>query len=70
MNGYRLLTTIVSAGKGKLIVKSAVDAGSFGGTVMSGRGISPSSIAAILGIDTKKDVVFIVAESEKKSCLS
>ena len=69
MNGYRLLTTIVSAGKGKLIVKSAVDAGSFGGTVMSGRGISPSSIAAILGIDTKKDVVFIVTESEKKDTI-
>lgn len=65
MSRYILLTTIVSSGKGNLIVKSAVAAGSFGGTVLSGRGISPSSIAALLGVDTKKDVVFIVCESDK-----
>lgn len=66
MSDFILLTTIVSSGKGNLIVKSAVDAGSFGGTIFTGRGISPSSIAAMLGIDTKKDVVFIVSEAEKK----
>lgn len=69
MTGYELLITIVSAGKGKMIVQSAVKAGSFGGTVLSGRGISPSAMAALLGIDTKKDVVFIVAESEKKELI-
>ena len=37
MNGYVLLTTIVSSGKGNMIVKSAVDAGSFGGTILTGR---------------------------------
>ncbi len=67
MNGYVLLTTIVSSGKGNMIVKSAVDAGSFGGTILTGRGISPSSIAALLGIDTKKDIVYIVSSVEKKN---
>ncbi len=66
MTKFALLTTIVSNGKGNLIVKAAVDAGSFGGTIFTGRGISPSSIAALLGIDTKKDVVYIVCDYEKK----
>lgn len=63
---YELLTTIVTSGKGSAIVKAAVDAGSFGGTIFSGRGISPSSVAAMLGIDTKKDVVYIVVDSDSK----
>ncbi|MBR6295432.1 MAG: transcriptional regulator [Treponema sp.] len=66
---FTLITTIVSHGKGDKIMDAAVKAGSSGGTVLHGRGISPNAIAAALGIESTKDIVFILAENESKSSI-
>ncbi|HCA19662.1 MAG TPA: transcriptional regulator, partial [Treponema sp.] len=53
---YSLIITIVSHGKADLVTLAATQAGSTGGTVLRGRGISPNAIAAALGIESAKDV--------------
>lgn len=63
---YSLLIGIVLHDKGELITTSAVVAGSFGGTVLMGRGLSSSRFAAALGIESSKDVVYILTDDEYK----
>ena len=66
---YSLLVGIVLHDKGELITKAAVEAGSFGGTVLMGRGLSSSRFAAALGIESSKDVVYILTDDEKKQTI-
>ena len=55
---YSLLIAVVLHDKGEIITGAAVSAGSFGGTVLMGRGLSSSRFAAVLGIESSKDVVY------------
>ncbi len=66
---YSLLVGIVLHDKGEVITKAAVEAGSFGGTVLMGRGLSSSRFAAALGIESSKDVVYILTDDEKKQTI-
>lgn len=60
---YSLLVVTVPFGKAELISASAVEAGSFGGTVFIGRKISASNLAAAFGLgESKVEVVYIVVE--------
>ena len=79
MSLYTLLISDVPHNKGELLTQAAVSAGSFGGTILSGRGISHNKVAAALGIESARDIVFILTEDDKtetiagaivKSCLS
>ena len=67
MTDFVLIVSIVSHGKQELVTDSAVRAGSFGGTTLKGRGISSNSIVAALGIDSVKDVVYIVCQRSQES---
>ena len=66
MTDFVLIVPIVSHGKQELVTDSAVKAGSFGGTTLKGRGISSNSIVAALGIDSVKDVVYIVCQRSQE----
>lgn len=67
MTDFVLIVSIVSHGKQELVTDSAVRAGSFGGTTLKGRGISSNYIVAALGIDSVKDVVYIVCQRSQES---
>ena len=66
---YLLLIGIVPYGKGELLNEAAVGAGSFGGTVLKGRGISANGIAAALGIESSKDLIYILTEDSTKEAI-
>lgn len=67
---YTLLISIVPHAKGERVNEAAVKAGSFGGTVLRGRGISANGIAAALGIESSKDIVYILTVNEQKEAIS
>lgn len=65
MSRFRLLVSIVPHNMAELISNAAVSAGSFGGTVAMGRGISANAFIAALGIgDSMKDIVYILTEDQ------
>ena len=67
MSAFYLLLAEVPQNKAELVSDSAVKAGSFGGTVLRGKGISSSGIADALGLGAKtKDIVLILVEQENK----
>ncbi len=66
---YILLVAIVPHDRGELVTGAAVAAGSFGGTVLMGRGISANGLAAALGMETSQDVVYILTEEPKKDAI-
>ena len=67
---YTLLISIVPHTKGERVTEAAVKAGSFGGTVLRGRGISANGIAVALGIESSKDIVYILTVNEQKEAIS
>lgn len=67
MSAFYLLLAEVPQNKAELVSDSAVKAGSFGGTVLRGKGISSSGLADALGLGAKtKDIVLILVEQENK----
>jgi len=68
---YKLIVSVVPHDKGELITKAATDAGSTGGTVLMGRGISGNSFVTALGLgETSQDVVYILTDYEQKENIS
>ena len=62
MGSFKLILVNVPHGKSELVSKAAVQAGSFGGTVTMGRGISPNPVLSALGFgDSTRDLVIILA---------
>ncbi|MBQ3800651.1 MAG: transcriptional regulator [Treponema sp.] len=62
MGSFKLILVNVPHGKSELVSSAAVQAGSFGGTVAMGRGISPNSLLSALGFgDSTRDIVIILA---------
>ncbi len=73
MSTYKLLFVNVPYGKSELISNAAVNAGSFGGTVAMGRGLSSNVLLSALGFgDSTRDLLIILsAESEyREICTS
>ena len=70
MSRFRLLVSIVPHNKAELISNAAVSAGSFGGTVAMGRGISANAFIAALGIgDSMKDIVYILTDDQNHKAI-
>ncbi|MCI5829721.1 MAG: P-II family nitrogen regulator [Treponema sp.] len=66
MSSHKLITVIVPHNKSNIISESAQKSGSFGGTVLTGRGISANKLLGFLGLgETSLDIVIILTESEK-----
>lgn len=71
MTKYTLLVSIVPHDKGELVTGAAVKAGSFGGTVLMGRGISANKFVAAMGFgETSKDIVYILTEKKQKEIIA
>lgn len=61
MNSFSLLAAFVPHSKAEKISDAAIKAGSFGGTVFTGRHISENSIAALFGVgEWTQDIVLIL----------
>ena len=70
MSAFSLIISLVPHDRGEKLTRAAVSAGCGGGTVLMGRGLSKSNLAAILGTgETTKDLIYMVVESEKKSAI-
>ena len=68
MSRFSLIINIVPHDRGEKLTKAAVEAGCGGGSVLMGRALAKSNFGAILGTgETKKDLIYTVVESEKKS---
>ena len=67
MSMFSLLISIVPHDKGEKLTAAAVAAGCGGGTVLMGRGLAQSNLAAVLGLgETTKDVIYMIVESRQK----
>ncbi|MBQ0039638.1 MAG: transcriptional regulator [Treponema sp.] len=68
MSIFRLITAMVPHGKCDLISNAAQKAGSWGGTVVTARGISANNFLDFLGLgETSQEIVMILTEAEKCS---
>ena len=66
MNTFKLITAIVPHNRCNSVSEAAQKAGSWGGTVLTGRGISANKFLDFLGLgETSLDVMMILTESEK-----
>ena len=68
---YELIVVIASEGQTELVMDAARGAGARGGTVLSGKGTGARQAEKFLGISlaNEKDVVMIVAPTEKKAAI-
>lgn len=66
-----LIITIANEGYSQDIMKAAKKGGATGGTLINGRGLDTDKMIKFLGItiEQEKDVVLIIAESEKKESI-
>ncbi len=70
MSTYKLLFVNVPHGKSELISNAAVQAGSFGGTVAMGRGISPNPLLSALGFgDSTRDILIILSKETEYTAI-
>lgn len=68
MSSHKLITAIVPHNKCNIISDAAQKSGAWGGTVLTGRGISSSKVLDFLGLgETSLEVIMILTESEKCS---
>ncbi len=72
MGAFKLILVNLPHGKSEQASKAAVQAGSFGGTVAMGRGISPSPLLSALGFgDSSRDLLIILSkENEYRNIFS
>lgn len=67
MSLLKLIVSIVPHDKGERLTRAAVNAGCGGGSVVMGRGLAKSNLAAILGFgESTKDIIYMVVEDSKK----
>jgi len=71
MENYKLLISIVPHDRGERLIRAAMESGCQGGTVLSGRGLATSNIAAILGLgESSKDIILMIVNDEVKKSVS
>ena len=71
MEDYKLLISIVPHDKGERLIRSAMESGCQGGTVLSGRGLSRTNIAAVLGLgEEAKHIILMVIENGVKASVT
>ena len=67
MSMFSLLVSIVPHDKDEKLTEAAVKAGCGGGTVLMGRGLAQSNIAAVFGLgETTKDLIYMVVDEGQK----
>lgn len=67
---FSWLISIVPHDKGEKLTAAAVKAGCGGGTVLMGRGMAQSNMAAVLGLgETTKDLIYMVVEENQKEAI-
>ena len=67
MSLLKLIVSIVPHDKGERLTRAAVNAGCGGGSVVMGRGLAKSNLAAILGFgESTKDIIYMKVEDTKK----
>lgn len=65
MAPFKLFISIVPHGKGEKLTRAAIESGLGGGTVLLGRSLAKSNLAAILGLgETTKDLICMIVERE------
>ncbi len=70
MNPFKLLITIVPHGKSEKLTRSAMESGCNGGTVLSGRGLAESNLAAVIGLgESAKDLVMMVVDEKSRKAV-
>jgi len=70
MSMFSWLISIVPHDKGEKLTAAAVKAGCGGGTVLMGRGMAQSNMAAVLGLgETTKDLIYMVVEENQKEAI-
>jgi len=68
MNPFSLLISIVPHGRGEKLTRAAMERGCQGGTVLMGRSLAKSNLAAILGLgETSKDLILMVVNNQVKN---
>ena len=68
MDDYKLLISIVPHDRGERLIRSAMESGCGGGTVLTGRGLARSNVAAILGLgEEAKDIILMIVKDEAKT---
>lgn len=68
---YHMITTIVDKGKAEDVIDAATKAGSKGGTIMGGRGsgIHETSKLFSMDIEPEKEIVLILAETDRTDAI-
>ena len=70
MSMFSLLISIVPHDKDELLTAAAVKAGCGGGTVLMGRGLAQSNVAAVFGLgETTKDLIYMVVDGGQKEII-
>lgn len=71
MSMFKLIAVIVPHNKADRISSSAVNAGSAGGTVLMGRGLTGSKFLSVLGLgESLKDILLFLCDKEKTNQIS
>ena len=71
MSMFSWLISIVPHDKGEKLTAAAIKAGCGGGTVLMGRGMAQSNVAAVLGLgETTKDLIYIIVDSGQKDFIT
>lgn len=69
MNSFKLFFSVVPHGKGEKLTRAAMESGCQGGTVLMGRSLARTNLAAILGLgENSKDIIMMLVE--KSLCQS
>lgn len=64
MNSFKLFFSIVPHGKGEKLTRAAMESGCQGGTVLMGRSLARTNLAAILGLgENSKDIIMMLVEN-------
>ena len=67
MEDYKLLISIVPHDRGERLIRSAMESGCGGGTVLTGRGLARTNVAAILGLgEEAKDIILMIVKNDLK----
>ncbi len=69
---YKLITTIVNAGKADEVIEASKTAGAKGGTIINARGSAQDETCKIFGmeIEPEKEIVLIVAEQDSAEAIA
>ena len=71
MEDFKLLISIVPHDRGERLIRAAVESGCGGGTVMSGRSLAKSNLAAVLGLgESSKDIILMIVSESAKDAIS